>query len=146
MLLLSWGFHGGSDGKEPASNEEAWVPSLGWEGLQRSLVGCSPWGHRVRHSWVMYRQCTHEGMVPRVLGNVFLAHEVQMNGKLWDRRWRISGQRRGALGGVTPLMRLLSLLGALCLQLCSENLGPDDCPVPSSCSILWELWPHSSNY
>ena len=46
------------------------------------------------------------------------------------------GSMRRALGGVTPLMRLLALLGALCLQLCSENLGPDDCPVPSSCSIL----------
>ena len=32
------------------------------------------------------------------------------------------GSMRRALGGVTPLMRLLALLGALCLQLCSENL------------------------
>ena len=66
VLLL--GFPGGSDGKESESAmQETWVQCLGqkilwrWEWLptpvflpgefhgQRSLVGYSPWDHRVRH-------------------------------------------------------------------------------------------------
>ena len=100
MLLLSWGFHGGSDGKESAYNEEAWVPSLHWEGPQRSLVGYSPWGRRVRYNWVTdtHTHTTHKGMTPSVWGNVFLAHEVQKFGKLWSRRWSSAGQHEKSPG------------------------------------------------
>ena len=70
-LVQFWGFPGGSDSKESVCNAgrpgfTPWVGKIPWRRKwqltpvflpgefhgQRSLVGCSPWDHRIRHKWV----------------------------------------------------------------------------------------------
>ena len=68
-----WGFPGGTSGKKPACQcrrhrrpeFNSWVRNIPWRRAwqptpgflpgkshgRRSLVGCSPWGHRVGHNW-----------------------------------------------------------------------------------------------
>ena len=94
MLLLSWGFHGGSDGKESAYSEEAWVPSLRWEGPQRSLVGYSPWGRRVRHNWVTDTHTPHtQGRDSQCFGECVPG---SWSTKVWETVERKVKQRRAA--------------------------------------------------
>ena len=92
MLLLSWGFHGGSDGKESAYNEEAWVPSLRWEGPQRSLVATV---HGVAESdtteWHTHH--THKGMIPSVFGECVPG---SWSTKVWETVEQKVEQRRAA--------------------------------------------------
>ena len=71
---MSKGFPDGSDSKELPAMQETWVQSLNWENPwkrgwfptpvflleefhgQRSLVGYSPWGGRVRHDWATKKE------------------------------------------------------------------------------------------
>ena len=84
--ILYTGFPGGSDSKESAGNagDLGSIPGLGrspggrhsnplqYSLLknphgQRSLEGCSPWGHRVRHDWATkHSSTTKSGICPFV--------------------------------------------------------------------------------
>ena len=120
----------GSDGKESPCNARpgfnTWIGKIPWRRAwqplqysclenphkQRSLAGCSPWGHKsVRHDWVTKHSIAHTQFWSYVIqkqfwtsGNIRKPHNTNQNGNFWASVIQFSFKKLSVGISKVPLM------------------------------------------